>query len=169
MPFIRLALAVSLVAGATAFAGDVSAVKRADFLRLASSQFAEVDLDGDGLLHEADFAARAVVSAQLARLNGRVAVAADAATPIGRARTAVLTPGERDMLERRAALEFRFRAGVDGVVDRREWRASREATFDAFDRDGNGVLDGGEIAAFAAAVAEQPAAGAAEASLAAVR
>ena len=104
-----------------------------------------------------EFLTLAVVSAELARLNGFVPV--DYA---GGVRTAALPrvdawgPAERARIEATAERDYDLFAGVDERMSGEEFVAFRLEALTAADLDRNGVLTGSELVRFAALEARLP-------------
>lgn len=141
--------------GAAATKLDVDAAARH-----AASVYQRADLDNDGALDSDEFEVLAIVTAELARLNGFVAVDVS-----GGARTVAVATGgkpslsatEKARLSARADREFDFIAGDDLKLAPDEFVAATLEAFMANDVDRNGALTGAELAAFAAAKAGIPA------------
>ncbi len=123
----------------------------------AKSVFNRADLDNDGILSRDEFLTLAVVSAELARLNGFVPV--DYA---GGVRTAALprvdawTSTERARIAATAERDYALFAGADERMSGEEFVAMRLETLTAADLDRNGVLTGTELGRFAAIEARLP-------------
>ncbi|MBI1364948.1 MAG: hypothetical protein GC153_03205 [Alphaproteobacteria bacterium] len=154
--------AIALVAiGISAALASNSAADRPSSLRSlsaadaaadAAATFERADLDKSDALDIEEYASLAVITAELARLNGYVRLAADDALPIAlpiRAPEA-LAGAERARVEAVARRDFYRIAGDDGRISKREFLAAAAERFAAADRNRNGVLAKRELAAFAA-------------------
>jgi formylmethanofuran dehydrogenase subunit E-like metal-binding protein len=125
---------------------------------IAASQaervFNRADLDNDGSLSQDEYTVLAVVSAELARLNGFVAI--DISDGV---RTVAVSTGgkqslsstERARINERATREFRVVAGDDERLASDEYITAQLEQFLSNDLDRNGVLTGSELATFALA------------------
>lgn len=117
----------------------------------AKAVFGRADLDNDADLSSEEFATLAVVTAELARLNGFVAVDYS-----GGVRTAALprarswSNAERARVEAMASRDYALFAGEDGRMTSDEFVAARLEAMTAADLDRNGVLRGVELTRFAA-------------------
>ncbi len=118
--------------------------------------FYQADRNGDGQLDRDEFGALAVVSAELARLNGFVAIHLDevshrAELPAGAPKS--LTSAERTRIWAVATNEFLAEAGANGALGEAEFVQLHLSVFRQADRNGDGRLDGAELKWFAAAQA----------------
>lgn len=143
-------------AGAEAYGSKIAELTRARSAAMSEAIFVRADLDESGDLDANEYAALAIVTAELARLNGFVVLAADGADEIValpvKAREA-LGSGERARIDAVARAEYYAAAGADGRMSLAEFAAERAANFAAADRDRNGRLTHRELSAFAAAEA----------------
>ncbi|MEQ1929843.1 MAG: hypothetical protein ABL957_04820 [Parvularculaceae bacterium] len=119
----------------------------------ADATFARADLDRSQSLEADEYVALEIVTAELSRLNGFIALAPDSrgdvvALPIRK--LAALTGGERARVEAVARGEFYAAAGSDALLSLGEYAGERSARFSAADRNGNGRLAHGELSSFAA-------------------
>jgi hypothetical protein len=143
-------------AGAGAYGGAIATLTGDQSGAMARALFERADLDASGALDADEYAALAIVTAELARLNGFIALAADGAAEIvalpikGRES---LSRGERARIDAVARAEFYAAAGADGQMSKAEYAAERAAGFAAADRDGDGRLKARELTLFAAAQA----------------
>lgn len=117
----------------------------------AAAVFERADLDNDAELSREEFVTLAVVTAELARFNGFVAVdyaggVRTAALP----RSAVWSPLERARVEAAAQRDYARFAGEDERLTSDEFVAARLEAMTAADLDRNGVLRGAELTRFAA-------------------
>ncbi|MEM9169963.1 MAG: hypothetical protein AAGC56_09940 [Pseudomonadota bacterium] len=138
---------------ANGYGEPLTTLHRATYTDHAARAFARADADADGVLSADEFAADAIVDAELSRLNGFVAIDfGPTANPIPTPRRAParLGPGERGSIEAAARRAFVAVAGADGAVDRSEYVAARLQAFDRADRNDNGRLASGELDAFSA-------------------
>lgn len=119
----------------------------------AAETFARADLDKSGALDANEYAALAIVTAELSRLNGFVGFeteggARTVALPV-KAPTA-LTGGERARVEAVARAAFYAAAGANGLMSLDEYAGETAKRFAEADRNRNGVLAGGELVSYAA-------------------
>ncbi len=136
----------------------------ADFSHASSRQFHRADLDGSGLLEQEEFVALAVVSAELARLNGFVALD-------GHKQLKVLDLPNEDNLAapdlNRRRIEQSARAiyadlafGGPGILES-SYVIAREVSFRKLDQDQDNSLSGPDLGRLAIALthpapSEQP-------------
>lgn len=136
---------------APAFAARASQLEASTIATTAKMVFSRADLDNDGALSADEYVTLAVVTAELARLNGFVPV--DYA---GGVRVAPLAGADawsretRARIETAAARDYLAFAGEDRRLDAGEFAGSRLEALSAADRDRNGVLTGAELQRFAA-------------------
>lgn len=143
------------VAKGSAYGGAVERLTRAEAAAHAAAVFQRADLDRSGALDADEYAALAIVTAELSRLNGFIALGEDGAVvalPV--AKTAALSRGERARVEAVARQAFYVAAGADAKLAAAEFAAAEAAAFDAHDRNGNGRLAQQELSAFAARQAQ---------------
>lgn len=155
-----VAAAVAAVAGlvngaavvpAPAYGAPAQSLEAAAAAHNAASLFDRADLSNDGALDDEEFVILAIVTAELARLNGFVAIDLE-----GSARTVAL-PGlrsplnaaEKSAIGERAFREFARLAGDDERLARDEFVGAALERFLVSDADRNGVLAGGELSAYA--------------------
>ncbi len=122
--------------------------------REAARVFSRADLDKDGALSQDEYSVLAVVSAELARLNGFVAIDISGGVRTVAVSTAggpSLSPAQRKRINDRAAREFRIIAGEDERLAGDEYVAAQLEQFLTNDVDRNGVLTGPELVSFARA------------------
>ena len=118
----------------------------------ASAVFERSDRDQDGVLNADEYAALSIVSAELARLNGFVViegVGGPATVMLAAAAPAALSPAEHVRVDAVARSAFYAHAGDDGRMSEEEYARSQRAVFDIADFNRNGVLQRGELEAFA--------------------
>lgn len=139
--------------------GETLGMLSADGARIhAETVFNRADLDGSGALDADEYASLAIVTAELSRLNGFIAIerggdkANIVSLPI--AAPSALSSGERARVEAVARAEFYALAGEDGSLTAEEYVGEKSARFAAADRNRNGALAKAELAAFAAREAQ---------------
>lgn len=120
----------------------------------AAYLFNRADLNNDGALDEDEYSVLAIVTAELARLNGFVAVdvaggVKTVALPHAGRRT--LSEADKSRIVSRSLREFSVIAGDDLRLAADEFASAQLEQFFASDVDRNGVLAGGELTAFAQA------------------
>ena len=118
----------------------------------AAGVFARSDRDGDGALDVDEFAALSIVTAELARLNGFIAVEQEdalktIALPIEA--PASLSGSEHARIDAVARHGFYAFAGEDGRLQRDEYIRMQNAVFAASDLNANGALSARELAVYA--------------------
>lgn len=134
-----------------AYGAPATQLEAATVAATAKSVFDRADLDNDGELSREEFTTLAIVTAELARLNGFVAVDYS-----GGVRTAALprasawSSAERARIEEGAARDYEISAGDDQRMSADEFIAVRLEAMAAADLDRNGVLKGVELTRFAA-------------------
>lgn len=165
-PFVILpGFAAALAAGAglvhaasvepvRAYGAPAFQIEAATIANTAKSVFDRADFDNDSELSREEYVTLAVVTAELARLNGFIAV--DYA---GGVRTAAVPSGapwsakERARIEASAERDYARLAGEDERMTKEEFMTARLEAMTAADFDRNGVLAGVELTRFAAAEA----------------
>jgi hypothetical protein len=134
-----------------AYGAPASQLEATTIVETARTVFSRADLDNDRDLSREEYVTLAVVTAELARLNGFVTV--DYA---GGVRTAQLprvhawTSNERAGVEASASRDYGFFAGDDDRMSGEEFVAARLEALSLADTDRNGVLRGAELTRFAA-------------------
>lgn len=140
--------------------GSVATKLEADAAaRHAAHVYHRADLDNDGALDGEEFKVLAIVGAELARLNGFIAVDLSASVQtvaVAKPGGALMTPQEKGAIAARAEREFAYFAGEDQKLGVDEFIAATLEDFVASDRDRNGLLTGAELATFAAAQVSVP-------------
>jgi len=127
-------------------------VSRDAYVQSAVRMFDRVDLDGDVVLSENEFAAYLLAEAELTRLNNAAEViegvryVADLPTFAD----AGFTPNERETFVADARAEYNAAAGNDGRMSVDEFVTARIGLFDRADQDRDGVLDAREVEVFVA-------------------
>lgn len=139
-----------------AYAGAVERLSADEASAHANAMFSRADLNRSGALDADEYAALAIVTAELSRLNGFFAL------DIGDGREFVQLPegaptalsfGERARIEAVARTEFYAIAGEDGLLDRHEYTGEQMERFEQADRNNNKVLVKAELTSFAARAA----------------
>ena len=119
----------------------------------AQTVFDRADLDRSGALDADEYASLAIVTAELSRLNGFIAIetggdnANIVSLPI--AAPSALSGGERARVEAVARAEFYALAGDDASLSADEYLGEQAARFAAADRNRNGALAKAELTSFA--------------------
>ena len=146
------------VAGRIVFAyGEpVTAISAADVRLDAARRFILADADGSGDLDAREFASFSLVTVELSRLNGFVALVEDA--PARRIETERAVPASLSEAERTRILALGYRrfyaeAGVDAHLSRAEFVRAAARAFARHDLDGDMVLAGRELRRFVAEAA----------------
>jgi hypothetical protein len=119
----------------------------------AEATFARADIDKSGALDANEYSALAVVTAELARLNGFVAIETGGEPQIVLLpieAPGALTGGERARVDAVARTNFYAIAGEDSLISRDEYLGDQAARFIEADRNGNGALAKTELVAYAA-------------------
>jgi hypothetical protein len=123
----------------------------------AKSVFSRADLDNDGSLSRDEFLTLAVVSAELARLNGFVPVDyAGGVRTVALPYSSAWSSAELARIETTAERDYALFAGVDERMSAGEFVTMRLESLTAADIDRNGVLTGSELGRFAAIEARLP-------------
>ncbi len=120
--------------------------------RHAAQTFERADLNNDGALDGEEYSVLAVVTAELARLNGFVPVDLKGDVRTVALSSAVRTPladSARIAIRARALREFAYVAGEDEKLTADEFVGAQLEAFLASDGDRDAVLTGAELGAFA--------------------
>lgn len=142
------------------FAGNhgpaIAAVTRIEAAQDGAAMFHRVDVDQNGVLDIEEFAAQAVVQAELARLNRLVLLGGEEArhVPLPRGVEQTLTASMRATLDAVARQEFHAHADSDGALGVKAYTTLRLAVFDEADRNNDGQLIGREPSGFAIRIAQ---------------
>lgn len=152
----------SLIANATvepapAYGAAAGRLEGAAIFSNAEKVFERADLNNDGYLGDEEYSILAVVTAELARLNGFIVV--DAQEGVLTVRTllsdkADLSHRDKEAIRDRAVREHARIAGDDQRVTRDEFVDAALERFIASDTDRNGRLTGEELTVFAASQAK---------------
>ncbi|MGE0407768.1 MAG: hypothetical protein AB7P23_00745 [Amphiplicatus sp.] len=150
---LAIGVSGSFAAGAgAAYGGAVRQLSDAEAMSNARAIFDRADLDGSESLSADEFSALALVTAELARLNGFVPVEIGGATEtvaLPAAAPSEMSRAERVRIEAVARAEFYAIAGEDGVIGRDEFARDRAARFARADRNRNGALSERELVSYA--------------------
>lgn len=157
---ILLASAVLATADAgdhiNAYGDGLSSLEAETLTGHAAATFERADLDDDGVLSQNEYTALTVVTAELAVLNGFIALEVD-----GQFRTISVPASdnaassfERTRIEAIASRQFHVASGADLAITKDEYIAFELERFLSADRNRNGTLDRAELAQFAAGTAK---------------
>ncbi len=140
-----------------AYAAAATQLEAATVAATAKEVFARADLNNDGILSGDEYLTLAVVSAELARLNGFVPVDyAGGVRVAAMPRAEAWTKSDRARVEAAAEREYAAFAGDDLRMSRDEFVAARLESMAAADTDRNGVLTGAELTRYAGIEARLP-------------
>ena len=118
----------------------------------AARLFDRADLDNNGFLDRDEYEILSVVTAELAQLNGFIAIDAGRGietVQVARAGHGSLNETKKTRLKERALREFRLFAGDDERLASDEFVTVQLEMFLAIDDDRNGVLSGAELKSYA--------------------
>lgn len=132
--------------------GAVTKLTQAEAASFAEGVFRRADIDRDGALDVDEFAALSIVTAELAHLNGFVAVEKEGALetialPVSA--PAALGDAEQTRIDAVARHTFYAFAGSDGKMQQGEYSGLQEAIFASSDLNANGALTSAELPLFA--------------------
>jgi hypothetical protein len=136
-----------------AYGAPATRIEALALAQSAAAQFDRADLNNDLQLDGDENAVLAVVTSELARLNGFIAVVSPAgAQPVALAegKGAPLSISERAEVQARALKDYERIAGRDGRVTRDEFVGAQLELLFLNDADRDGALTGAELARFAA-------------------
>lgn len=136
---------------AAAYGAQAAQLEATTVATTAKAVFSRADLDNDAELSREEFVTLAIVTAELGRLNGFVAV--DYAGGVRTAslpRAASWSKEERRRVEEAANHDYALFAGDDERMTGDEFVSARLEAMSAADLDRNGVLKGAELTRFAA-------------------
>lgn len=150
------AIGASLVSSASvdpqpAYPMQASKLEAAAAAANASRLFDRADLDKNGALDREEHEILAVVTAELAQLNGFVSIDAGhgiETVAVARSGGQALDRSGKDRIRERALREFRLIAGDDERLTLDEFVDAQLELFLSSDADRNGVLAGGELKSF---------------------
>jgi len=150
------AIGASLVSSATvdpqpAYPMQAFKIEAAAAATNAARLFDRADLDNNGALDREEFEILAIVTAELAQLNGFVSIDAGngiETIAVAREGTKVLETSDKARIRERALREFRATAGDDERLTADEFVDAQLEQFLSSDADRNGVLAGGELKSF---------------------
>jgi hypothetical protein len=154
--FAAVAVAAASFAGLNSGAaydeGALTSLSRGEAASYAHTVFKRADRDGDGALGVDEFAALTVVTAELAHLNGFVAI--DRAGIVQTVALPVSAPGalgdaEQTRIDAVARHTFYAFAGNDGKMQQGEYLGLQNAIFASSDLNANGDLTNAELSIFA--------------------
>jgi len=118
----------------------------------ASAAYAKADLNNDGRIDQDEYVTLAVVSAELFRLNGFVALETSSGVErvtIAASSGTSLSAAEKSGIRTRSRMEYARIAGDDQKLTEREFIDSKVEEFFSADSDRNGILTGTELRQFA--------------------
>lgn len=132
--------------------GRMSRLSDAEAAIHAQMMFARADRDGDGALSVNEYAALSVVTAELANLNGFLAIEqADkvAAIALPPRPQAALGDAEQTRIDAVARSTFYEFSGIDGKLQQGEYLEMQRAIFLSSDLNANGSLANSELSIYA--------------------
>lgn len=152
-----LAAGASLVTGASvtpapAYGVEAAKLEAAAAATEAARLFEKADLDNNGYLDRDEYEILGVVTAELAHLNGFVAIDAGRGVEtiaIARKGKRFLGDDDKARIEERALREFEMFSGDDERLASDEFVTAQLEQFLAIDADRNGVLAGAELKSYA--------------------
>lgn len=147
------------VSPAPAYGSAVVKLEADAAARNAARLFDRADLNNDGDLDRDEYVILAVVTAELANLNGFASLDdGDGVQTVSlpSTRKSDLTAKAKSAIRSNADREFDFAAGDDERLARHEFVAVELERFIANDNDRNGVLVGAELTSYAAAQSRLP-------------
>lgn len=132
--------------------GELKRLSAAEASTHAERMFARSDRNGDGVLDVNEFAALTIVTAELAHLNGFVAVEKEATVetiglPVNA--PAALPAAEHARIDAVARHAFYAFAGNDGKMQQGEFIGLQDAIFASSDLNANGALTRTELSIYA--------------------
>lgn len=152
---IAIGVSASLASGAgfePAYKAQAERLTAAEAAAHAAMTFDRADLNRSGGLDIDEYASLAVITAELAHLNGYIAIERDGepymiSLPIQA--PATMTRAERVRIDAVARRDFYELAGDDEVLTKEAYVADAEARFAAADRNASGVLARGALVSYA--------------------
>ena len=163
-PFALSSLTAAIAAVGFAFAaadnsapeayqdGPLTRLSQVEAANHAGRVFDRADRDGDAALNVDEFAALAIVTAELAHLNGFVAVEVEdevKTIALPASQPSALARSEHARIDAVARHAFYGFAGADGFLDRDEYIRMQSAVFEASDLNANGRLNKRELTVYA--------------------
>lgn len=163
-PFALSSLTAAIAAAGFAFAaadnsapeayqdGPLTRLSQVEAADHAGRVFDRADRDGDAALNVDEFAALAIVTAELAHLNGFIAVEFEdevKTIALPASQPSALPRSERARIDAVARHAFYGFAGDDGLLDRDEYIRMQSAVFEASDLNASGDLNKRELAVYA--------------------
>ncbi|WDI31327.1 hypothetical protein PUV54_15365 [Hyphococcus flavus] len=132
--------------------GEMKTLSNFEASTYAEKVFARSDRNGDAVLDVDEFAALTIITAELANLNGFVAVEKDASVetislPVNS--TGALSASEHTRIDAVARHTFYAFAGNDGKMQQGEYIGLQNAIFASSDLNANGALTRTELSIFA--------------------
>ncbi len=149
---LAFASADDLTPGAAYGEDALSSLTQAELADHALLVFERADRNGDQVLDVDEYTALSVVTAELAQLNGFIAIETEdepSLIALPSARPAALSRGEHIRIAAVAQHAFYTYAGGDGRIDADEFVSAQTALFEAADFNGNGTLKRRELGVFA--------------------
>jgi EF hand len=155
---LAFASADELAPGAAYGDAALSSLTQAELADHALRVFERADRNGDQALDVDEYTALSVVTAELAQLNGFIAIETEdepSLIALPGASPSALSRSEHIRINAVAQHAFYAYAGGDGRIDADEFVAAQSALFNAADRNGNGMLKRRELGVFAQRQASQ--------------
>lgn len=149
---VAAASLIGVKAGPAYDDGVLKALSQAEAATFAEAVFHRADRDYDGALNVDEFAALTVVTAELAHLNGFIAVEKDGAIEtiaLPAAASGALGDSEQTRIDAVARHSFYAFAGSDGKMQQGEYLGLQDAIFASSDLNANGALTRTELSLFA--------------------
>jgi hypothetical protein len=140
------------------FGTPAATVSKQDFLIDASRSFAKVDVDNSGTIDLEEFAAQAVVYAELARLNRLVTVdgAHEMRIDVPDNVRDTLGYAERTAIDAVARRSFYLHSPDGAPLTPTQWTVARTELFSAANRNNDDTLTGRELKTLARIIAQEP-------------
>ena len=149
---IGAAFAATTDGNELAYEQSRSSLDAADAAIWAGKEFERADVNADGMVDAAEFGALAIVTAELAHLNGFVNVD-EQTVDLPIEAPAAIASSQRARVSAIASRDFYMAAGNDNMVSRTEFINQRLERFLAADINRNGELSKRELTIFAVAQA----------------
>lgn len=137
-----------------AYDREATTLEAREIAQSASKTFDRADLNNDGYVSQDEYQILAIVTAELSRLNGFVAI--DGASGVQKVGFGAPSNVDMPAMTKRAIIsaaqrQYALLSGEDQKLTRNEFIDGDLETFIASDRDRDGVLTGDELLSFAAA------------------